>query len=232
MRCRRSKRTSSRAPAVYQQAALIAEGLHVLPDFIGARSPSADPGARGAVMGMDLREDAASLQELYVAAPLRPRLWPRRHRAQARAVRLTHSIPSSSAAAPREARWSARSLRTCAARWSNRPRLWSRCCSARRWWALSRRGRRPWPRRCRRCRRSRPAAPRPLAERSRRSMRESDTPLRCCGETEREIRALTRKSRWPEAGHFRLRRGAGRQRSDRARRHPPQAWRGGPSPDR
>ena len=49
------------------EAALIAEGLHVLPDFIGARSLSADAGARGGVMGMDLREDAASLQELYVA---------------------------------------------------------------------------------------------------------------------------------------------------------------------
>ncbi len=49
------------------QAALIAEGLHVLPDFIGSRSPLADPGARGGVMGMDLREDAASLQELHVA---------------------------------------------------------------------------------------------------------------------------------------------------------------------
>ena len=49
------------------QAALIAEDLHVLPDFIGSRSPSADAGARGAMMGMDLREDAASLQELYVA---------------------------------------------------------------------------------------------------------------------------------------------------------------------
>ena len=48
-------------------AALIAEGLHVLPDFIGSRSPVADPGARGGVVGMDLREDAASLQELYVA---------------------------------------------------------------------------------------------------------------------------------------------------------------------
>jgi len=49
------------------QAAIIAQGLHVLPDFIGSRSPSADPGARGGVLGMDLREDAASLQELYVA---------------------------------------------------------------------------------------------------------------------------------------------------------------------
>jgi D-ribulokinase len=49
------------------EAVLIAEGLHVLPDFIGSRSPSADSGARGAVMGMDLREDLASLEELYVA---------------------------------------------------------------------------------------------------------------------------------------------------------------------
>jgi D-ribulokinase len=49
------------------RAALIAEGLHVLPDFIGNRSPSVDPEARGGVMGMDLREDAVSLQELYVA---------------------------------------------------------------------------------------------------------------------------------------------------------------------
>jgi D-ribulokinase len=49
------------------QAALIAEGMHVLPDFIGSRSPTADPGARGGVMGLDMREDVASLQELYVA---------------------------------------------------------------------------------------------------------------------------------------------------------------------
>jgi D-ribulokinase len=48
-------------------AALIAEGLHVLPDFIGSRSPLADPAARGGMLGMDLREDAASLQELHVA---------------------------------------------------------------------------------------------------------------------------------------------------------------------
>jgi D-ribulokinase len=49
-------------------AALIAEGLHVLPDFIGSRSPLADPVARGGVIGMDLREDVASLQELHVAS--------------------------------------------------------------------------------------------------------------------------------------------------------------------
>ncbi|MGB7975561.1 MAG: HAD-IA family hydrolase, partial [Roseiarcus sp.] len=60
------KEIVARAGAV-SKAALIAEGLHVLPDFIGSRSPSADAGARGGVMGMDLREDHASLQELYVA---------------------------------------------------------------------------------------------------------------------------------------------------------------------
>ncbi len=49
------------------QAALIAEGLHILPDFIGSRSASADPSARGGVVGMDLREDRSSLQELHVA---------------------------------------------------------------------------------------------------------------------------------------------------------------------
>jgi HAD superfamily hydrolase (TIGR01509 family) len=49
------------------QAALIAGGLHVAPDFLGNRSPFADASARGGVVGMDLREDAASLQELYVA---------------------------------------------------------------------------------------------------------------------------------------------------------------------
>jgi len=49
------------------EAALIAESLDVLPDFLGSRSSLADPGARGAITGMDLREDAASLQELHVA---------------------------------------------------------------------------------------------------------------------------------------------------------------------
>ena len=49
------------------QAALIAERLHVLPAFIGNRGPVADPAARGGVVGLDLREDDASLQELYVA---------------------------------------------------------------------------------------------------------------------------------------------------------------------
>ena len=50
------------------KAALIAEGIHVLPAFIGNRGPVADPAARGGVVGLDLREDEASLQELYVAS--------------------------------------------------------------------------------------------------------------------------------------------------------------------
>jgi D-ribulokinase len=50
------------------RAAFLAKDLHVLPDFIGNRSPFADAGARGAVIGLDLRADHASLVELYVAA--------------------------------------------------------------------------------------------------------------------------------------------------------------------
>ncbi len=49
------------------QAALLADGLHVLPSFIGERAPFADAGARGGVVGLDLRDDIASLEELYVA---------------------------------------------------------------------------------------------------------------------------------------------------------------------
>ena len=48
-------------------AALLGERLHILPDFIGNRSPFADPSARAAVVGLDLREDRESLGELYVA---------------------------------------------------------------------------------------------------------------------------------------------------------------------
>ena len=49
------------------RAAFLADGLHVLPSFIGERAPRADAGARGVVVGLDLREDMASLEELYVA---------------------------------------------------------------------------------------------------------------------------------------------------------------------
>jgi D-ribulokinase len=49
------------------RAALIAERVHVLPSFIGARGPVADAEALGAIMGLDLGEDRASLRALYVA---------------------------------------------------------------------------------------------------------------------------------------------------------------------
>jgi D-ribulokinase len=49
------------------RSALIAEVLHVLPSFIGRRAPAADAAARGGLIGLDLREDAASREELYVA---------------------------------------------------------------------------------------------------------------------------------------------------------------------
>lgn len=48
-------------------AARLARDLHVLPDFLGNRSPFADPSARGGVVGLDLSGDEDSLRALYVA---------------------------------------------------------------------------------------------------------------------------------------------------------------------
>ena len=48
-------------------AASLARDLHVLPDFLGNRSPFADPSARGAIVGVDLSDDENGLQALYVA---------------------------------------------------------------------------------------------------------------------------------------------------------------------
>jgi len=49
------------------EAALLARGAHVLPEFLGNRSPYADPGMRAVIAGLDLNDDAAGLARLYVA---------------------------------------------------------------------------------------------------------------------------------------------------------------------
>jgi D-ribulokinase len=49
------------------EAALLARDIHVLPEFLGNRSPFADPDSRAVVAGMDLDIDIASMQRLFVA---------------------------------------------------------------------------------------------------------------------------------------------------------------------
>jgi FGGY-family pentulose kinase/HAD superfamily hydrolase (TIGR01509 family) len=48
-------------------AARLARDVHVLPDFLGNRTPYADPATRAAIVGLDLRDDAESALRLYVA---------------------------------------------------------------------------------------------------------------------------------------------------------------------
>ncbi|WP_456632367.1 FGGY-family carbohydrate kinase [Bradyrhizobium sp. URHC0002] len=49
------------------EAALFARDIHVLPEFLGNRSPFADPDARAVVAGMDLDVDISSMERLFVA---------------------------------------------------------------------------------------------------------------------------------------------------------------------
>ena len=49
------------------EAALAACKIHVLPEFLGNRSPYADPDVRAVVAGLDLSNDIASLARLFVA---------------------------------------------------------------------------------------------------------------------------------------------------------------------
>ena len=51
----------------FSRAALLARDLHVLPDFLGNRSPYANSSARGGILGLDLAEGEESRRALYVA---------------------------------------------------------------------------------------------------------------------------------------------------------------------
>lgn len=50
-----------------EQAADLAKGLHVVPEFMGNRAPHADPHARAIVAGLGMEDDLNSLVALYVA---------------------------------------------------------------------------------------------------------------------------------------------------------------------
>jgi D-ribulokinase len=49
------------------EAALLARDIHVLPEFLGNRSPFADPDARAVTAGMGLDIDIGSMERLFVA---------------------------------------------------------------------------------------------------------------------------------------------------------------------
>ena len=49
------------------KAALLARGIHVLPEFLGNRSPHADPHARAIIAGLDLDCNLESLERVFVS---------------------------------------------------------------------------------------------------------------------------------------------------------------------
>src|SRR5262249_1286192 len=48
-------------------AALLARDVHVLPEFLGNRSPYADPDTRAVIAGLDLDTDVCAMERLFVA---------------------------------------------------------------------------------------------------------------------------------------------------------------------
>ena len=56
----------ARSPSV-SGTAYLARHIHVLPEFLGNRSPFAEPDARAAIMGLDLDRSLGNLESLYVA---------------------------------------------------------------------------------------------------------------------------------------------------------------------
>ncbi|MGY4304139.1 D-ribulokinase [Bradyrhizobium sp. USDA 4369] len=60
------KRILARAPKV-GAAALLARDIHILPEFLGNRSPYADPASRAVIAGLDLDADIGAMERLFVA---------------------------------------------------------------------------------------------------------------------------------------------------------------------
>src|SRR5260221_4446408 len=60
------RRIVSRAKSL-GEAALLARDIHVLPEFLGNRSPFADPDSHAVIAGLDLDVDIASMERLFVA---------------------------------------------------------------------------------------------------------------------------------------------------------------------
>jgi D-ribulokinase len=60
------RRVLARSPSL-SDAARLAQDHHVLPEFLGNRSPFADPDARAIIAGLDLERTIESLEALYVA---------------------------------------------------------------------------------------------------------------------------------------------------------------------
>jgi D-ribulokinase len=60
------KRIVSRMGGV-GSAALLARDVHVLPEFLGNRSPYADPDSRAVIAGLDLDSDLGAMERLFVA---------------------------------------------------------------------------------------------------------------------------------------------------------------------
>jgi D-ribulokinase len=61
------KRIIAQAAGNPGRAAAIARDVHVLPEFLGNRSPYADPDSRAVIAGLDLDADIGAMQRLFVA---------------------------------------------------------------------------------------------------------------------------------------------------------------------
>jgi FGGY-family pentulose kinase len=60
-------RQATRASSSASDSVRLADGVHVVPEFLGNRSPFADPDARAVIAGLGLERDHASLVTLYIA---------------------------------------------------------------------------------------------------------------------------------------------------------------------